>query len=339
MHPTVTVVIDPYGEYRRPRVAGIPFERTLRTLLSQTYPGDRTTIVITCAAAEVPYVEELTSNEPGVRVVTVPDGSGYYQKKNYGAVHADTDLVLLADGDCLYPKDWVEEMVRAFERGGDPVAAVQGISRFAPGPYAHILNPVYWQGYAPEGPLRQIYSAHNLGLRRSDVPEFLFEDTPLRAGLERTLSAKIRRAGRTIWHNRRTTVLHEGSASVRELRQQALGRGYYRMILWRRHPNAVDRALRPLGYFGIPIYVLLVFLRDSARQFRDLRARGLSGLRLLKLPGYIMFTLAFHLVGGVSMFRVLRHLARTGSFPPPERSGSEGQTDLGKRASADRAGL
>jgi hypothetical protein len=338
VQPTVTVVIDPYGEYRRPREAGIPFEETLRALLAQTYPTERTTILLTCIEAEVPLVQPLLAGQPRIRVVTVPQGSGYYQKKNYGAVQSDSDIVLLADGDCLYPADWIDQMVAAFDRGGERVAAVQGRSQFAPGPYAHILNPVYWQAYAPEGPLRQIYSAHNLGLRRQDIPGLLFEDTPLRAGLERELSARIRRAGRLIWHNRRTTVTHEGSASLHELRRQALGRGYYRMILWRRHPNRLDRALRPLGYLGIPIYVALVFLRDSARQFRGREERGLGGLGILKLPGYIAFTLGFHVLGGVSMVRVLRHLARTGSFPEPELYGEEGKPDLGSRTPARAAG-
>ncbi|MFL5680087.1 MAG: glycosyltransferase [Chloroflexota bacterium] len=329
MNPTVTVVVDPYGEYRRPREAGIPFEETLRALQGQTYPSELTTILVTCIAAEVPLVEPLVADDPRVRLITVPEGSGYYQKKNRGAEAADSELVLLADGDCLYPPDWIAEMVAAFERGGDRVAAVQGMSRFAPGPYAHILNPVYWRAYEAEGPIHQVYSAHNLGLRRRDVPQFGFEETPLRAGLEREMSRRIRGAGRVIWHNRRTSVMHEGAASLRELRQQALGRGYYRMILWRRHPNELDRALRPLGYVGIPIYVLLVFLRDSWRQFQSLRSRGAAGLA--RLPGYVMFTLGFHLVGGLSMLRVQRQLQRTGRFPEPELYGKEGKPDLGRR--------
>jgi len=329
--PTVTVVIDPYGEYRRPREAGIPFESALRGLLDQTYPPELVSIVLTCNAAEMPLVQPLIASEPRVRAVRVPGGSGYYQKKNFGAIAADTELVLLADGDCLYPGDWVHEMVAAFDRAGPRVAAVQGVSQFAPGPFAHILNPVYWRGYEPEGPINQIYSAHNLGLRREDVPRFLFEDTPLRAGLERPLSTRIRRAGRLIWHNRRTRVLHEGSSSLAELKMQALGRGYYRMILWRRHPTALDRLLRPLGYLGVPIYVLLVSVRDSGRQLRDLRSRGLVGRGLLRLPAYIAFTIGFHVVGGLSMLRVLRHVSRTGTFPVPEFYGQDRPPDLGER--------
>jgi glycosyltransferase involved in cell wall biosynthesis len=332
LHPTVTIVIDPYGEYRRPREAGIPFESTLRGLLDQTYPEELVTIILTCSAAEMALVQPLIATEPRIRAVTVPEGSGYYQKKNFGAMAAESELVLLADGDCLYPSDWVREMVDAFERGGPRVAAVQGVSQFAPGRYAHILNPVYWRGYEPEGPISQIYSAHNLGLRRQDLPQLLFEDTPLRAGLERPLSTRIRRAGRLIWHNRRTRVLHEGSSSLAELRLQALGRGYYRMILWRRHPTVLDRLLRPLGYLAIPIYVGLVSLRDSGRQFRALRARGLGGLKALKLPAYIAFTVGFHAVGGVSMVRVMRALSRTGEFPAPEFYGSDGPPDLGDRS-------
>lgn len=266
--------------------------------------------------------------------MAVPEGIGYYQKKNLGAQRAESEIVLLADGDCLYPPEWIAEMVAAFERGGDAVAAVQGTSRFAPGSLAQILNPVYWRAYEREGPLRQIYSAHNLGLRRKDVPAFLFEDTPLRAGLERELSARIRKAGRLIWHNRRVTVLHEGEATLTELWQQALGRGYYRMILWRRHPNALDRRLRPLGYLSIPIYVFMLFARDSTRQLRDLPARGLRGPALLKLPGYVLFTYLFHVMSSVGMFRVLRHMERTGRLPAPEVEGATHGSDLGVRATA-----
>lgn len=84
MPPSVTVVIDPFGEYLRPSDAEVPFERTLRTLLEQSYPADRTTILVTCTARESPSVREIVANEPRVRVVDVPEGIGYYQKKNLG---------------------------------------------------------------------------------------------------------------------------------------------------------------------------------------------------------------------------------------------------------------
>jgi hypothetical protein len=103
------------------------------------------------------------------------------------------------------------------------------------------------------------------------------------------------------------------------------------MILWRRHPNRLDRILRPLGYLAIPIYVALVSVRDAARQFRGRAERGLGGLGLIKLPAYVAFTVAFHALSGLGMVRVLRHLNRTGRFPEPELYGDEGHPDLGAR--------
>jgi GT2 family glycosyltransferase len=317
MQPTVTVVLDAYGDYRRPDEVDVPFDETLRTLLAQSHPQAATTILITCSAAEVPFVTPLVEEEPRVRIVTVPDGLGYYQKKNLGARQSETDYVLFADGDCRYPETWAAEMVAAFERGGTRVAAVQGMSHFTGGPFADVMDTLYWAAYQADGPIGRIYSAHNLALSRETVARgLLFEETPLRAGLERLLSDRIRKQGLVIWHNRRTTVHHESSSSFREIGRRALARGHYRMILWRRHPNWLDRALTPLGPLGVPIYVLLVFLRDSVRQVRGLRHRG--GLALLKLPGYLAFTLAFHVVGGAAMLRVLDHLARTKELPGAE---------------------
>ena len=332
MQPTVTVVIDPYGEYRRPREAGIPFERTLRALLAQSYPAQLTTILLTCTEAEVPLVRDLVASEPRIRVVAVPPGSGYYQKKNFGALAADTDIVMVADGDCLYPPDWVAEMVSAFDRAGDRAVYVQGRSRFAAGPFARVLNPLYWRNYEPDGPIDQIYAAHNLAIRRRDVPAFRFEDTPERAGLERALARKIRAAGRLIWHNRGTTVQHESSMTMHELKTQALGRGYYRMIVWRRHPTTIDRVLTPLGRAAIPFYVLLLFVRDTGRQLKDRTDRGLDGIGILKLVPYVAFTFAFHAVSAISMARVLRYLEHTGRFPAAEFYGQDGPPDLGRRS-------
>jgi hypothetical protein len=330
MPPSVTVVIDPFGEYPRPAEAEVPFERTLRSLLSQSYPPDRTTILVTCTSREAPSVRRIIADEPRARVVDVPEGNGYYQKKNQGMREATTDIVMLADGDVAYPPEWIAEMVAAFERGGEKVVYVQGVSRFAPGRYSDILSPMYFRNFLPEGPTPQVISSHNVAIRTRDVPEFQFEETTLRGGTERPLSERITGAGRTIWHNRRATVRHEPVSDLHELRMQADDRGYYRMIMWRRTPNRADRALRPLGYLAIPIYVAYVALRDAGRQLRDRPARGLTGAGLLKIPGYIAVTFAFHVVAGLSMLRVLRHYKRTGEFPPAPHGDVEGPLDLGR---------
>ena len=318
MRPNVTVVLDPYGDYRRPDQVDVPFEDALRSLQAQTYPKERITFLATCSTPEVPHIEPLLATVPRLRMVVVPEGHGYYQKKNFGAQHAEGDFVLFADGDCIYPENWVAEMVTAFERGGERVAAVQGMSRFCEGPGARLLDVLYWTAYRPEGPLHQIYSAHNLAMRRELVSRFGFEDTPLRAGLERTLSSRIREAGLLIWHNRQVTVTHESSHGRREFWEKAIGRGHYRMLLWQLHPNRLDRALLPLGYLGVPLYVFLVGLRDTGRQFRGLRERGLWGPGIVKLPWYILITWAWHIFGGVGMIRVLRHMRRTRGLPEPE---------------------
>lgn len=334
MLPSVTVVIDPFGEYPRPPEAEVPFERTLRTLLGQSYPADQTTILVTCTDREAPSVREIVANEPRVRVVDVPEGIGYYQKKNLGMREATSDIVMLADGDCVYPPDWVGEMVAGFERGGEGVVYVQGVSRYAPGRYSSILSPMYFRTFEPEGPTPQVISVHNVAIRTRDVAEFQFEETTIRGGVERPLSERIARAGRIIWNNRRANVRHEPVTDLRELLIHAEERGYYRMIMWRRTPNRADRALQPLGYLAIPIYVAFVAVRDAGRQLRDRPARGLAGRAVLKIPAYIAVTFAFHVMAGLSMLRVLRHLNRTGEFPPAPHGDVDGPLDLGRREPA-----
>jgi hypothetical protein len=192
-------------------------------------------------------------------------------------------------------------------------------------------TPVYWRAYEPEGPIRRVYSAHNLGLRRADAPRFLFEDTPLRAGLERAFSERILQADRVIWHNRRVTVQHEGSQSLPELWTQALGRGRCRALLWEEHPSPLERRWGTPGWLGTLLYVLAVTLRDSGKQFRDLPGRGLRGAGLLKLPGYVLLTMAFHMASGVGMFSALseskrRAIHRNSTSQAPEGTANRDAT-------------
>jgi hypothetical protein len=124
---------------------------------------------------------------------------------------------------------------------------------------------------------------------------------------------------------------------MHEFRVQAEDRGYYRMIMWQRTPNRVDRLLKPLGYLAIPIYVLYVAVRDAGRQLRDRPARGLTGVGLLKIPAYMAATVAFHVIGGSSMLRVLRHIKRTGEYPRAPHGDVHGPLDLGRRENAPNA--
>src|SRR5262245_40661199 len=116
MSATVSVILDSYHEYRRPESPGIPFEESFTTLLNQTYPKELVEILI---IALPQYSSELRQNDSRVRWVIAPQSFGYYQKKTYGGEIATSDILLFADGDCLYPPDWIEQMVSAFERAGE----------------------------------------------------------------------------------------------------------------------------------------------------------------------------------------------------------------------------
>src|SRR5262245_10868567 len=204
MMKSVSVVVDPYDEYRRPEHPEIPFQQSLSSLLNQTYPKECVEILIISSGR---HAGTLPQDDPHVRWITAPDTLGYYQKKDFGAELASSDIVLFTDGDCLYPMDWIEKMVLAFERGGERVAAVQGLSRFRKGPFSFALDAIYWTcGFELEGSIRQIYSVHNLGIRKALHSQFHFEDSPIRAGLERIISPKIRNANYMIWHNRQVQV-------------------------------------------------------------------------------------------------------------------------------------
>jgi len=146
---------------------------------------------------------------------------------------------------------------------------------------------------------------------------FHFEDSPIRAGLERIISPKIRRDGYLIWHNRKIRVLHDTSETFRDFYRQALGRGHHRMILWQQHSEKIDRLLLSFGFASIPIYFALLLLRDFYRLCRA-NLREPSVLNLLHLPLHFVFLTFFHTVGMFGMARVFGKLKKSGQVVASE---------------------
>jgi glycosyltransferase involved in cell wall biosynthesis len=111
-------------------------QATLATLATQSLPPQRANEVLIADSGDVPedVFQETLRTYPWARVMRLPEGTGYEELKMAGA-HATTgEIIVFADGDCLYDPKWLEELLTPFS---DPAVAVVGgeTSIDSSGPY------------------------------------------------------------------------------------------------------------------------------------------------------------------------------------------------------------
>ena len=111
-------------------------KETLASLAAQSLPIQRANEVLLADSGDVPDETLQHSLEafPWVRLLRLPDGTGYEELKMAGARASTGEVVVFADGDCLYPRGWLEALLSPFADAA--VSVVGGETRIdAPGPY------------------------------------------------------------------------------------------------------------------------------------------------------------------------------------------------------------
>src|SRR5258706_1548609 len=111
--PFVSVVIETITT-RENAPAGSPFdglEETLAAVEAQTYPRERTEIlVVVDADVSRAACDEVQRRHPAVRLVPAR-AANYFAAKNAGAAAANGELVVLIDGDCVPERDLLKILV------------------------------------------------------------------------------------------------------------------------------------------------------------------------------------------------------------------------------------
>lgn len=118
--PDVSVVIPAYNEE----------ENIIRTLLSLC--SNQTSYVVEIIVADNNSTDRTAEliRQCGVKYVTQPV-QGITPTRNEGLRHATGKYVLNADADSIYPKTWIQDMVKPLERS-DKVALTYGNFSFIP---------------------------------------------------------------------------------------------------------------------------------------------------------------------------------------------------------------
>jgi glycosyltransferase involved in cell wall biosynthesis len=241
--------------------------------------------------------------------------------RNRGARIAKGEIILFTDADCVPQQAWLEEMVRPFD---DPhVMAVKGaykthqrgfIARFAQIEFEERFEMLK---KAASIDMVDTYSAgyrksvfHSLGGFDPSFPVANNEDTDL--------SYRMSRATLTMVFNPAAVVYHLNHPdSIRKYARLKFGRGYWRMIVYRRYPDKMFKdTYTPQT---LKIQIVSLFLALFCSPFLWLRSTiplypflfSIALFALSALP-FILFTLRKDLIIGA--FSPLLISLRAGSL-------------------------
>jgi peptidoglycan/xylan/chitin deacetylase (PgdA/CDA1 family)/glycosyltransferase involved in cell wall biosynthesis len=92
---------------------------TLHSLQNQTYEGDYEIVVVDNGSRDA---TAAIARECGVRVVSAGEKKSVYYARQVGADATDSDIIVQADGDTLYPEDWLQKIVDRLKDNPEAVA-------------------------------------------------------------------------------------------------------------------------------------------------------------------------------------------------------------------------
>jgi len=249
----VTVLIPTLNNHKE-------LEIVLKSLNKQTWRGDLEIAVVG------------PSNDPG-REITISNKATWIDDKgsrnradacNVGIKETQCDILLFTDDDVIPPEDWVEKLVRWFER--DDVAGVGG-QNWAPeeDPFlAKVADVAFGAKYVTAGTRygkvskgELIEIEHNPGCNSAYRKKVLDEVEGFEPGCigaeDVVLDHKIRSKGHKLWFDPESIMPHRRRTPP-ALFKQMKNYGYVRTLANSRWPE-----LRSWSHLAIGIFPLLVF--------------------------------------------------------------------------------
>lgn len=268
--PTVTVVIPAYNEEAR-------VGRAVEAAMRQSYPAGAMSVIVIDDGSNDETA--AVARAAGATVIRQPN-AGPAAARNRGAAFTDSDFVVFTDADCEPHNDMVERLVSAFEdapstdlvMGAYKTKSARLVGRLAQLEFEERYDLM---GRAAEMTVGATYS---LAMRRSvflDLGGF-DEAFPSPNGEDFDLAMRLKDQGGVLRHQRDAVVFHDHHDSWSDYFRVKSSRAFWRLHLYRRHP---DRVLAD-GYTpsGVKLQVVALLAAGASGGIASIRhSRAVSG--------------------------------------------------------------
>jgi GT2 family glycosyltransferase len=275
MYPTVSIVVPTYNRSNF-------IEKTFSSLVNQDYPKDQFEIIVVddgSSDGTTEILERFKRDYPFFQYLS-QSNKGPATARNLGIQHAQGEIILFMDDDCIADKSWVKELVRGYE--DQQAGGVAGLVKYVP-PNNNISNQFAAQakGAGPEVNARgelDFFVTANASFRRAVLNQVGgFDETfPHAAHEDVDLSYRVRQAGWKLLYCERAIVDHYHSHNLKSNLRKWYRIGNSEVLFQLKH--GLDVKL----WSGI-LQSLISFPKFPFAAFRYLRA-GLGVKRSLAFP-------------------------------------------------------
>lgn len=172
------------------------FERSLRSLLAQTFPIRRCEVLIVIDASLDPSNDAWFHGlVPHAQILRLPD-STYFLSKNLMIDSAHRDYLVFADSDVVYEPQWLASMLGAIRPG---VALVTGNTQYQPGFLSRTLSLCDWSAVHTSSGFCDWFQGNNMLMTRPLFETIRFRGDIGRSGGGSVNVLRVELARRGIW--------------------------------------------------------------------------------------------------------------------------------------------
>jgi glycosyltransferase involved in cell wall biosynthesis len=284
--PLISVIIETFTvshEYPASE-ASAQVGKVLAGLRSQTYPRDRTDIIVVLDRTNSGLLHFVQKRWPEAKTALVDDGT-YYTMKNLGFDLAVGDVCALIDGDCIPAPNWLENIAGAFRRGADVIA---GKTRYRPEHrFAHTFS-IFDFGHVQvdRNGKTFAFNLNNSAFRRTAVAQYRLDEGARRNGACVVFWRRLEQAGLDMVYDPGVFVGHGNDFVGAGFWHKHLERGFdWFILLGTLEPGVLDAApaMRRLGPLAPPAMFAARVWFDFRRLISN---RKDLDVRLYALPYY-----------------------------------------------------
>ena len=209
----------------------------LQALGQQTVPRE---------AYEIIYVDDASTDDSlqvvgqfdGVRLLALPENRGQATARNLGLEHAQGEIILFTDADCVPAPDWIEAMLRPFQdpqvdgaKGAYRTKQTHLVARFAQLEYESRYGIMRRQRYI------DFIDTYSAGYRAHVLRQHGGFDPSFRIDEDQELSFRLAEAGHKMVFTPEAVVYHRHPATLRRYLKRKYDIGYWKAFVLGRHPS------------------------------------------------------------------------------------------------------